>query len=187
MSRRTLTAALSVVFLAGCGGSDAPEPEGQAPSASVAQAAPATPAPDTGPTTSLAAADIPDQDLPSIVVYKTPTCGCCNGWIEHLREAGFEVEARDVRDLMSVKLDVGVPTDLSSCHTALVDGYVVEGHVPADVVKKLVAERPDVAGITVPGMPVGSPGMEGPNARPYTVEAFTADGSHTTYAEVDPR
>jgi len=126
-------------------------------------------------------------ELPPVVVYKTPSCGCCNGWVEHLREAGFDVEARDVRDLMSVKIDAGVPTDLTSCHTALIDGYVVEGHIPADVVKRLLAERPAVAGIAVPGMPIGSPGMEGPNPEAYTVQAFTADGDRATFAEVDPR
>lgn len=188
MTRRIFTAALGVLFLAACGGPDAPESQPEAAAGPAGQpAAAAAPAPSTAPTTSLAAADLSAEELPTIVVYKTPACGCCNGWIDHLREAGFEVDARDVRDLMSVKIDAGVPTPLSSCHTALVDGYVVEGHVPADVVKKLVAERPEVAGISVPGMPIGSPGMEGPNPEPYTVEAFTAAGTHTTYAEVDPR
>ena len=126
-------------------------------------------------------------ELPPVVVYKTPSCGCCNGWVEHLRAAGFDVEARDVRDLMSVKIDAGVPTDLTSCHTALIDGYVVEGHIPADVVKRLLAERPAVAGIAVPGMPIGSPGMEGRNPEAYTVQAFTAGGDRATFAEVDPR
>ena len=127
------------------------------------------------------------QDMPTIMVYKTPSCGCCNGWVEHLREAGFAVETRDVRDLMSVKLDAGVPTAMSSCHTAIVDGYVVEGHVPAEHVARLIEERPAVAGIAVPGMPIGSPGMEGPNPEPYQVLAFGLDGSATVFADVDPR
>ena len=127
------------------------------------------------------------QEMPTVLVYKTPTCGCCNGWVEHLREAGFTVDARDVRDLMSVKLDAGVPTGMTSCHTAIVDGYVVEGHVPAEHVARLVQERPDIAGIAVPGMPIGSPGMEGPNPEPYQVLAFSRDGSASVFADVDPR
>ena len=128
-----------------------------------------------------------DQELPTVLVYKTPTCGCCNGWIEHLQAAGFTVDARDVRDIMTVKQDGGVPVSMSSCHTAIVDGYVVEGHVPAEQVKRLLAERPEVAGIAVPGMPVGSPGMEGPNAQPYEVLSFTHDGHAEVFAEVNPR
>lgn len=127
------------------------------------------------------------EELPTILVYKTATCGCCNGWIEHLEAAGFTVDARDTRDLMSVKRDAGVPTQLSSCHTAIVEGYVVEGHIPAEQVKSLLANRPDVAGIAVPGMPIGSPGMEGPNPQPYQVYSFTGDGQAAVYAEVDPR
>lgn len=127
------------------------------------------------------------EELPTILVYKTDGCGCCNGWVEHLQAAGFEVDARNVTDLMSVKLDAGVPTDLSSCHTALVGGYVVEGHVPADVVKRMLAERPEAAGIAVPGMPIGSPGMEGPDPRPYDVQVFDREGSRSVYARIDPR
>jgi hypothetical protein len=88
---------------------------------------------------------------------------------------------------MSVKVDAGVPADLSSCHTAIIDGYVVEGHVPAYVVRKLLKERPEITGITVPGMPVGSPGMEGPNPKPYQVLAVDHEGNRTVFAEVDPR
>lgn len=128
-----------------------------------------------------------DQELPTVLVYKTPTCGCCNGWIEHLEAEGFTVDARDVRDIMSIKVDAGVPTSMSSCHTALVDGYVVEGHVPAEHMKRLISEDPEIAGIAVPGMPVGSPGMEGPNAQPYQILSFTRDGQAAVYADVDPR
>ncbi|MDH3269962.1 MAG: DUF411 domain-containing protein [Gemmatimonadota bacterium] len=126
-------------------------------------------------------------DLPTVLVYKTPTCLCCNGWVEHLEAAGFTVDARNVSDLMTVKRDAGVPPQMSSCHTAIVDGYVVEGHVPAELMKDLLANRPDVAGIAAPGMPTGSPGMEGPNAKPYQVLSFTHDGEAAVYAEVDPR
>jgi hypothetical protein len=129
----------------------------------------------------------PDPDLPTVLVYKSPTCGCCNGWVEHMEAAGFTVDARDVRDVMSVKRDGGVPPQMSSCHTAIIDGYVVEGHVPAEQVKRLLDERPEVAGIAVPGMPIGSPGMEGPNAQPYQVLSFSHDGQPAVYADVDPR
>jgi len=165
----------AITFLAACGNADA------APSASGGSAPEmlGSPAPAAG-----AAAD---QALPRVVVYKTETCGCCNGWVEHLRAAGFEVDARNVRDLMAVKLENGVPGPLVTCHTAIVDGYVVEGHVPADQVKRMLDERPDIAGIGVPGMPVGSPGMEGPNAQPYQVVAFDGEGGLSVYAEVRPR
>ena len=128
-----------------------------------------------------------DAGLPSVLVYKTPSCGCCNGWVEHLRAAGFQVDTRNVRDLMSIKRDGGVPVAMSSCHTALVDGYVVEGHVPIAQVQRMLAERPDIAGIAVPGMPMGSPGMEGPNAKPYQVLSFDNQGNAAVYAEIDPR
>ncbi len=104
-----------------------------------------------------------------------------------MRAAGFRVDARNTDDLGSVKQDLGVPQDMMSCHTALVAGYVVEGHVPADVLKKFLAERPEVVGISVPGMIVGSPGMEGPGAEPYSVMTFEAQGHATEYARVDPR
>ncbi len=126
-------------------------------------------------------------DMPAMVVYKTASCGCCNGWVDHLREAGFTVDARDVRDLMSVKRDAGVPVAMSSCHTAMIDGYVVEGHVPAEHVARLIEERPDIMGIAVPGMPIGSPGMEGPNPEAYQVLTIGHDGSSGVFADVDPR
>lgn len=127
---------------------------------------------------------------PRIVVYKSPTCGCCTGWVEHLRAAGHEVEAVDLvvyRDLQTLRAEQGVPDDLGACHTALVDRYTVEGHVPAEVIERMLRERPDIKGIAVPGMPIGSPGMEGPNARPYDVIAFTEDGERTVFERVDPR
>ena len=127
------------------------------------------------------------SDLPSVLVYKTATCGCCNGWVEHLRAAGFTVDARNTTDLMRVKIDAGVPTPMSSCHTAIVDGYVVEGHVPAEQVKRLLAERPDLVGIGAPGMPAGSPGMESSNGKPYQVFSFDSQGNTAVFAEIDPR
>lgn len=129
----------------------------------------------------------PRADLPPVMVFKDASCGCCNGWVAHLRDAGFEVDARDTEELEAIKVDAGVPAGLASCHTALVDGYVVEGHVPAEIVERLLAERPDIAGLSVPGMVEGSPGMEGPNPRPYQVVAFDREGHTRVYAEIDPR
>ena len=125
--------------------------------------------------------------LPTALVYKTPTCGCCSLWVDHMREAGFEVDARDLNDIIPIKIDAGVPPRMSSCHTALIDGYVVEGHIPAEHVKQLLADRPDIVGIAVPGMPIGSPGMEGIGARPYQVLSWDREGNVEVYAEVDPR
>lgn len=118
-----------------------------------------------------------------IVVYKTPTCGCCGDWIDHLEAAGFEVKARDLPDLTELKANNGVPRALASCHTAMVEGYVIEGHVPAADINRLLESRPKVAGLAVPGMPLGSPGMEHPDPRrheAYDVVAFgTADAKGT--------
>jgi hypothetical protein len=116
-------------------------------------------------------------------VYKTPTCGCCSKWVEHVKAAGLAAEAHDMADVSPVKARAGVPADLHSCHTALVQGYVIEGHVPADVIKKLLTDKPAVAGIAVPGMPIGSPGMEqGDRKDPYEIIAFTKDGTRSVYA-----
>ena len=141
---------------------------------------------DTAPDGAIAQATTLDPNLPAVLVYKSPTCGCCNGWVEHMEAAGFAVDARNTTDLMTVKRDGGVPAQLSSCHTAIIDGYIVEGHIPAEQVKRLLAERPAVAGIAVPGMPTGSPGMEGANAQPYQVLSFTHSGESGVFADVNP-
>lgn len=112
-----------------------------------------------------------------IHVYKTPTCGCCTKWVEHLQSNGFAVEVTDLDDLRRLKRDKRVPPDLAACHTAIVDGYVVEGHVPAEDVRKLLRERPEAVGIAVAGMPEGSPGMEGPNPESYDVMLFGPSGA----------
>ena len=117
-------------------------------------------------------------------VYKSPTCGCCADWVDHLREAGFRVEVSDREDVTRAKVELGVPPSLGSCHTAVVDGYVVEGHVPAEDIRRLLAERPDVVGLAVPGMPAGSPGMELPGGRtdPYDVVAFDPAGATSVFS-----
>lgn len=119
-----------------------------------------------------------------VTVYKSATCGCCHEWIAHLEKAGYEVDAHDVVDLVAVKERHGVPQRLGSCHTAIVDGYVIEGHVPAADIDRLLTERPEVAGLTVPGMIVGSPGMEVPGqpAQPYDVLVFDQAGNTAVYA-----
>src|SRR5688500_15551403 len=97
-----------------------------------------------------------------IVVYKTPTCGCCGRWVDHMKANGFTATVKDTVDLAPIKKRLGVPPSMVSCHTTVVNGYVVEGHVPAEAVRKLLKERPAIVGIAAPGMPAGSPGMEGP-------------------------
>ena len=111
-----------------------------------------------------------------IVVHKTPTCGCCTKWEDHLRAAGFQVVSKVADDLSAVKKKEGVPASLQSCHTGVVAGYVIEGHVPAASIKKLLAKKPKVRGLAVPGMPMGSPGMEGPYVEKYDVLSFGKDG-----------
>jgi len=127
-----------------------------------------------------------NADEKKVMVYKTPTCGCCSKWMDHLEANGFKVDSKNLPNLNSVKRMNGVPTQLSSCHTAIVGGYFVEGHVPAEDVKRLLEERPDVAGIAVPRMPEGSPGMEGPNPEPYSVLAVKKDGSIEVFARHGP-
>ena len=102
---------------------------------------------------------------PTIVVNKTPTCGCCGAWVKHLEQAGFTTEVHNMNDLGAVKERVGVPYGMGSCHTAEAEGYFIEGHVPAEDIKRLLRERPDAKGLVVPGMPAGSPGMEVPSGQ----------------------
>jgi hypothetical protein len=135
--------------------------------------------------TSMAAApaDPAAAALPTMTVYKSPACGCCKNWIEHVQSAGFAVEVHDLDDLSEIKDEAGVPDRARSCHTAIVDGYAIEGHVPAETIKRLIKERPKVAGLAVPGMPVGSPGMEvpGQTADKYDIVAFDRTGALTVY------
>lgn len=122
--------------------------------------------------------------LARVVVHKSPYCGCCGLWIEHMREAGFAVEVRNVDNLNPIKQRVGVPAAKRSCHTAQVGNYFIEGHVPAEDVKRLLVEQPDARGLVVPGMPKGSPGMEVPDGSidAYTVELVANDGSTSAFA-----
>ena len=128
--------------------------------------------------------------LPKITVTKDPTCGCCTGWTEHVRAAGFPTDVVETNELSRVKARLGVPRDLAACHTAEVDGYLIEGHVPATTIKRLLTERPNVKGIAVRGMPVGSPGMEVDGAEPetYDVIAFGPDGEarYARYRGAEP-
>ena len=119
----------------------------------------------------------------SIKVYKTPTCGCCKAWVEHLEQNGFKAEVVDMPDLSAVKTKHGVGPELQSCHTAVVGDYTIEGHVPADLIMKMVNEKPAIAGLAVPGMPAGSPGMEGATKENYDVLTFDRAGRTTVYAK----
>jgi hypothetical protein len=111
-----------------------------------------------------------------VTVHKDPNCGCCSGWVRHLQQAGFTVKAIDTAELDAVKTRLGVPADLAACHTAEVAGYVVEGHVPALALERFLGEKPDATGLAVPGMPIGSPGMEGGNPEQYDVVLFGPAG-----------
>ena len=117
-----------------------------------------------------------------IVVYKSPTCGCCGKWVKHMEDAGFSVDVEDRRDLTPIKAELGVPGRMQSCHTAKVGDYIVEGHVPADLVRRMLDEKPDIKGLAVPGMPMGSPGMEGPRKDRYNVIAIGNDGRLEVFA-----
>ena len=114
-------------------------------------------------------------DGAEMLVYRSPSCGCCGAWVEHMRAAGFTVRVENLEDLSPVKQQFGVVPALQSCHTAIIDGYVIEGHVPAEDVRRLLTERPQATGLSVPGMPIGSPGMEMGNRRePFDVVLFSA-------------
>lgn len=129
----------------------------------------------------------PSGARPAVVVYKSPSCGCCGKWVDYMKAKGYAVTVRDLddADLEQSKLSYGVPADARSCHTAVVGGYVIEGHVPAEVVDRLLREKPPVAGVAVPGMVTGSPGMEMPGTPPehYDVVAFDKAGKTSVYAK----
>ncbi len=119
-------------------------------------------------------------------VFKTPSCGCCTLWMRHVGRAGFSPKGKDLetKDLTQYKTDAGIPTKLQSCHTARIDGYIIEGHVPAADIRRLLKERPDAIGLAVPGMPIGSPGMESGNERePYQVLLIRRDGRIEVFSQ----
>ncbi len=120
-----------------------------------------------------------------MTVFKDPNCGCCAAWVDHVRARGFQAEVRIEPQMARVKARLGVPVDLASCHTATVEGYAIEGHVPAEAIERLLRERPALAGIAVPGMPIGSPGMEveGQAPDPFKVIGFTAGGGRLVFAD----
>jgi hypothetical protein len=125
------------------------------------------------------------QERPKVEVYKSATCGCCSKWVEHLQANGFTVQTTNREDLADLKAKHGVPRRVQSCHMAVVNGYVVEGHVPAADVRRLLKERPSIVGLAVPGMPIGSPGMEmsGRKTQPFDVlVAFDKDGQTRAFA-----
>ena len=126
------------------------------------------------------------MSVPVVVsAYRSPACGCCKGWLDHLRQAGFTVKDYLTSNLASVKQRYGVPPQLQSCHTARIGGYTVEGHIPVSALQRLLKERPKVAGIAVPGMPLGSPGMESPFKKErYTVFTFTESGRTQAFQTV---
>ncbi|MBI4887509.1 MAG: DUF411 domain-containing protein [Acidobacteria bacterium] len=124
------------------------------------------------------------RPAPTVEVYKSPTCGCCANWVKHLQQHGFKTQVTETDDITGIKTKNKVPARVQSCHTAIVDGYVLEGHVPAADLQRLLKERPAVLGLAVPGMPIGSPGMEVPNmkAQAFDVIAFDKQGQLKVYA-----
>jgi hypothetical protein len=115
------------------------------------------------------------RPAPTVQVYKSPTCGCCANWVKHLQQHGFRTQVTETEDVAAIKAQHRIPARAQSCHTAVVDGYVIEGHVPAADVQRLLKERPAVIGLAVPGMPIGSPGMEVPNVKPQAYDVVTFD------------
>ena len=123
------------------------------------------------------------QEKTLVEVWRSPTCGCCGEWVKHLQKNGFATKVHMVEDTAPMRRQLGIPEKLGSCHTAKVGGYAIEGHVPAADIRRLLAERPAAAGIAVPGMPAGSPGMEqGSRRQPYATILFTRDGRRTVFA-----
>lgn len=131
----------------------------------------------------LAAGMASAQSADSVDVYKSPYCGCCGKWVEHLRQAGFVVHTHDVNDVPATRQQLGMPERLGSCHTAKIGNYLIEGHVPASDVKRLLAEKPQAIGLAVPSMPPGSPGMESPHPVAYDTLLVKADGKTSVFAQ----
>ena len=130
-----------------------------------------------------AVANLPASAAEAVDVYKSPYCGCCEKWVEHLRQGGFAVRTHDVNDVPAARQRLGMPERLGSCHTAKVAGYVVEGHVPAADIQRLLKEKPQAVGLAVPSMPPGSPGMESPKPVPYNTLLVRTGGEITVFAK----
>ena len=129
-------------------------------------------------TSSNAETDLSKFDVDAMKIYKSATCGCCTLYTQYMeKKSNIGVEAQTVQDISSVKKEFGVPMEMESCHTTMIGGYFVEGHVPLEAIAKLLAEKPDIAGIAMPGMPMGSPGMPGSKQGPFTVHAVNKDGT----------
>lgn len=131
----------------------------------------------------LATAAWAGSSLPTVEVFKSPSCGCCSKWVEHMRANGFRVVAHDTNDVTPHKQRLGVPLGMGSCHTAEVGGYLIEGHVPAADVKRLLAEKPNAKGLVSPGMPQSAPGMDMPGKQPYEILLVGRNGSTSTYTK----
>ncbi|NUO65628.1 MAG: DUF411 domain-containing protein [Gemmatimonadaceae bacterium] len=172
-------AAIGFVLAAACSPSSS-TPAAAATDAADVPSTTAAPAPVATPTTTAARVTAPADSV--LVVYKTPTCGCCKAWVERMKDAGFAVEVHDLPDLSAMKSDAGIPEELQACHTARIGGYVIEGHVPAADIRRLLAERPAVTGIATPGMPMGSPGMEAAYKDHYDVMTFGGSGKQAVFA-----
>ncbi len=172
--------ALAVVAITGIAGCSKEDPASNSATQNLTVAPVAAAENPTGGMATLASTS--DTLIP-IKVYKDPNCGCCKEWVKHLEGNGFKVETMDLPDLSLLKEKYGVKQELRACHTAIVGNYVVEGHVPADVIKKMLKEKPAIAGVAVPGMPMGSPGMEGANKERYNVLTFDRAGRTTVYAQ----
>lgn len=190
MHRNTLVITAALLASASALSACARTPDAITTQVEVSQASAPPVAAPPGPSFGPAAAPAPAPEsvataLPLVVVNKNPSCGCCVAWVEHLRKAGFKVQVRDQDNLDAVKTRVGVPIGKGSCHTAEVGGYFVEGHVPADDIKRLLAEKPDAKGLVLPGMPMGAPGMEMPDGsvQPYTVELVGRNGATSVFAQ----
>ncbi len=167
---RLLLLAGSVLLTSACNAASPAPAEQTAASAALAPTQAAAPA---------------SKRLPLVKVHKDPNCGCCTGWAQHMQAAGFPVEIHDTGDMLTVKQRLGIGEGMYSCHTSEIDGYVVEGHVPVADIHKLLAERPKARGLVLPGMPVGSPGMESPDGyrQPFTVGLLAEDGSITPFSQ----
>jgi len=176
---KLLIAFAAASLLAAC----SPAPEEPTLGAVAPVSAPA-PAPVTAPAIPVATAAPAAANAITVLVHKSPTCSCCSGWVQHLRESGFVVQVDDTDDMDPIKARLGVPAEMAACHTAEVGGYFVEGHVPAADIRRLLAEKPAARGLAVPGMPMGSPGMGEPGSGPpYTVELIAADGSSQPFQQ----